>query len=105
MNENIDPKLYLFLDSCLHDKGIKDIPEDLKNSMITDLASRLEQWLMQAVFENIPESAAAEMAELTSKGALKEEVMEFLNAKIPNLPQIFEAEMLKFKQAYLGLNK
>lgn len=98
----INPPLYAFLDSCLFDKGIKDIPESLKEEMISDLSVRLEQWLMQAVFTNLPEEYAPEMEAMMEAGESQEKVMEFLQTKVPNVGKIFEQEMLNFKQAYLG---
>jgi hypothetical protein len=98
----INPPLYAFLDSCLFDKGIKDIPESLKGEMITDLADRLQQWLMQAVFMHLPEEAAPDMEKLMDRGAPQEEIMGFLQTRVPGINKIFEEEMIKFKQAYLG---
>lgn len=94
--------LRTFLDSCLYDKGIKDIPDSLKEQMIQDLSLRLQQWLMQSVFQYLPENSATEMEQLMEKQADQEEIMFFLTQKIPNLNKIFEEEMIKFKQAYLG---
>src|SRR5579872_3862457 len=95
-----NPPLYAFLDSCLFDKGVKDIPDSLKQQMIADLADRLQQWLMQAVFMHLPEAAAPELEKLMDNGAPQPEIMEFLQTRVPNINKIFEDEMLKFKQAY-----
>lgn len=98
----ITPPLYAFLDSCLVEKGIKDIPESLKEQMIKDLADRLQQWLMQSIFEHLPEEAAPEMEKLLATNPGQEEIMAFVTEKIPNITAIFKEEMAKFKQAYLG---
>ncbi len=100
--KNANPPLYAFLDSCLFDKGIKDIPESLKEQMIADLSDRLQQWLMQSVFMHLPEAAAPDMEKLMDKDSSQEEIMEFLQQRVPNINKIFEAEMIKFKTAYLG---
>lgn len=101
-NNLINPPLYVFLDSCLFDKGIKDIPDSLKDQMIKDLADRLQQWLMQSVFQHLPEEAALEMEKLVATNPDQEEIMAFVGKKIPNIGDIFKDEMIKFKQAYLG---
>lgn len=98
----INPPLYSFLDSCLFDKGIKDIPESLKEQMIRDLADRLQQWLMQSVFMYLPEAAAPDLEKLMDQGASQEEIMGFLQTRVPGINKIFGDEMVKFKQAYLG---
>ncbi len=98
----LNPPLYAFLDSCLFDKGIKDVPENLKEQMIQDLSVRLEQWLMQSVFMHLPENAAPELEKLMEEESSKQQVMEFLQTRVPNVNQIFEQEMVKFKQAYIG---
>ena len=100
--QTTNPPLYTFLDSCLYDKGIRDIPESLKNEMIADLADRLQQWLMQSVFMHLPEEAAPDMEKLMDEGASQEQIMQFLQTRVPNINGIFEQEMLKFKEAYLG---
>jgi uncharacterized hydantoinase/oxoprolinase family protein len=94
--------LYTFLESCLEEKGVTDIPEDLKSNMITDLSDRLQKWLLQSIFMHISESAAAELEKLMESGASQEEIMEFLQTSVPNVNNIFGEEMLKFKEAYLG---
>ena len=98
----ITPPLYAFLDSCLYDKGVKDIPESLKEQMIKDLADRLQQWLMQSIFQHLPEEAAPEMEKLLATNPSQDEIMSFVGNKIPNISEIFKDEMVKFKQAYLG---
>ncbi|MEK7161603.1 MAG: hypothetical protein AAB729_02840 [Patescibacteria group bacterium] len=98
----ITPPLYAFLDSCLFDKGIKDIPESLKEQMIKDLADRLQQWLMQSIFQHLPESAVPEMEKLLATAPSQDEIMAFVGTQIPNISEIFKDEMVKFKQAYLG---
>jgi hypothetical protein len=100
--QELNPPLYIFLETCLNDKGIKDIPEALKNDMINDLSERLQQWLIQSVFTHISSSAAVELEKLMETGASQEEVMLFLQNNVPNIGKIFEQEMSKFKQAYLG---
>jgi len=98
----ITPPLYAFLDSCLFDKGVKDIPDSLKEQMIKDLADRLQQWLMQSIFQHLPEEAVPEMEKLLAMSPSQDEIMSFVGNKIPNIGEIFKDEMVKFKQAYLG---
>ena len=99
----LNPPLEAFLDSCLWDKGIRDVPEDLHKQMIEDLANRLQTWLMQAVFAELKESDAPEVEALMDKGASQEEIMQLLYSKVPNLEEIFSKEMAAFKKAYLGI--
>ncbi len=98
----INPPLYAFLDSCLVEKGVKDIPDSLKEQMIQDLSQRLQLWLMQAVVMHLPEENALEFEQLMESGTEQEKIMEFLQSKVSNISQIFEQEMLNFKRAYLG---
>jgi|GEM_PF-2807886 len=98
----ITPPIYAFLESCLFDKGIKDIPDSLKEQMIKDLADRLQQWLMQSIFLYLPEAAAPEMEKMLATKPSQAEIMAFVTTQIPNISEIFKEEMVKFKQAYLG---
>jgi hypothetical protein len=98
----LDPGLEAFLDSCLYDKGITDVPKSLHDQMMQDLAARLETWLLQAVFKKLTEKDARPLEELMDKGANRREIMEFLQGRIPNLQEVFAAEMANFKKVYVG---
>src|ERR1035437_9288232 len=98
----IDPGLEAFLDSCLYDKGIKDVPKALHDQMMQDLAARLETWLMKSAFKKLEEKDAAPLKQLMDKGANQQEIMEFLQSRVPNLQEIFAEEMVNFKKAYVG---
>lgn len=98
----IDPGLEAFLDSCLVDKGIKDVPKELHDQMMQDLAARLETWLMQSVFKKLEEKDAQPLERLMDKGATQQEIMQFLQSRVPNLQNIFAEEMVNFKKAYVG---
>jgi dsDNA-binding SOS-regulon protein len=98
----MEPGLEAFLDSCLVDKGIKDVPKALHDQMMQDLAARLETWLMQAVFKKLEEKDAQPLESLMDKGAGQQEIMQFLQGRVPNLQEIFAEEMVNFKKAYLG---
>lgn len=97
----IPPEIEVFLDSCLWEKGIRNLPEDLHTQMIRDLASRLEAWLLQVALMHFDEKDAPALENELERGATQEEITQFLQRHIPNLSIIFEQEMLKFKQAYL----
>jgi hypothetical protein len=99
---NLDPAMVEFLNSCLEEKGIKDVPQDLHDQMVSDLADRLQDWLMQAVFAKLEEKDMPAMDELMEKGADQGEIMEYLQKTIPNIEQIFAAAMQEFKQTYLS---
>lgn len=101
-NLNLDPATYAFLDSCLYDKGIKDIDEDLKAQMIQDLAVRLQDWLIQAIMKYLDTKQVKEVEKLLEQKASQEILMSFLASKIPNLNKIFDAEMAEFKKAYIS---
>jgi len=98
----MDPGTEAFLDSCLYDKGIRDVPKALHDQMLQDLAVRLETWLMQAVFKKLEEKDAQPLESLIDKGANQQEIMEFLQGRVPNLQEIFVQEMVNFKKAYVG---
>ena len=98
---NEDP-LYFFLDSCLWDKGIREVPPEIKEKMIADLADRLQSWLLQATVKELSEKDAKDMEKLLDKGALQAEVTAFLKSRISNLDDIYKQAMESFKQAYLA---
>ena len=97
----LDPALHSFLESCLEDKGLKDLQTDLREQMTQDLASRLQTWLLQAVFMQLEEKDMPQVDALIEKGASQEEITQLLRKLVPNIDQIFEKEMLAFKKAYI----
>jgi hypothetical protein len=98
----INPPVQAFLESCLLDKGIRDVPEELKAQMVEDLGSRLQDWLMQTVITKLDEQDMPAMDELMERGATQEEITGFLQSRIPDIDKVFEQAMFEFKQAYLS---
>jgi hypothetical protein len=92
----------LFLDSCLWDKGIKDVPAEMKEQMIQNLAARLNAWMMQAALMHLPDKDASDLEKLSQSTTDPEEIQGFFRSRIPNLDKIFNDAMTEFKQAYLN---
>lgn len=100
-NLDLPEPLQLFLDSCLWEKGIRNIPQDLHDQMIRDLAVRLETWLLQEAAGHLEEKDIKDFDALMGEEPTKEKVQMFLQDHIPNLDAIFENSMLMFKDTYL----
>lgn len=100
-NSDLPNEIAIFLDSCLWDKGIKDVPEELKKQMIADLASRLNGWLITAAMNYLNEHSAKALDTFLETQPDQATTVAFLRTKIPNLDSIFSQAMLEFKQAYV----
>ncbi len=99
---SVDPALEAFLDSCLWEKGIREVPKELHVQMTQDLAVRLETWLLQAMFKKLEEKDVQPLEVLVDKGATQTEIMEFLRARVPDFQAVVAEEMEKFKKVYVG---
>jgi len=99
-NAFLTPPIRLFLEACLWEKGIQKVGEKVKEDMILDLAPRLQDWLWQAVFSQLPEDALPEWKSLEKDDV--QSVWNFFRAKLPNLDDIMEKAMAEFKEIYVG---
>ncbi len=97
----IPEEMKLFLESCLWDKGMRDLPEEMKTEMIRNLAVRLQTWLLQSALAKLKDSDISEFDKLTEQSPDPAIIQSFLREKIPNIDEVFGNAMLTFKQTYL----
>ena len=98
---SISPEIVEFLDSCLWDKGMRDLPNDLRVEMIQNLAARLQPWLLHAAAEKLSDKDANDLDAFLDETQDPIKVQGFLRERIPNLDQIFGDAMIQFKQTYV----
>lgn len=98
----IPEPIRLFLDSCLWDKGIKDVPEEMKEEMIRNLAARLNSWMMHAALMHLPNEYADEFEVLSENTSDPNLIQEFFQVKVPNLDKVLSESMIEFKKAYVN---
>lgn len=98
----VPSEIQIFLETCLVEKGIIDVPEDLRHRMIGDLAVRLEQWLVTDMIARLPQSDQQEFDRFLETQPTQPEIAVFLQQKIPNFQALYSDAMRAFKEAYVG---
>ncbi len=97
----LTPEIEAFLDSCLWDKGIKDVPKEMHDQMVQNLAARLESWMLNTALMSLSDDDNRAFEQLLETNPSQEQITQFLSDHIPGLPKIFEQAMFEFKQAYV----
>lgn len=79
--------------------GIGELPEDAQNEIISKLGEVILKSMTTTIFEKLPSSAHEEFEIISTKG---DDVLiqEFLEANIPDLSVLMEAEVQRVLKLY-----
>lgn len=97
----ITPEIELFLESCLWEKGIKDLPLEMKKQMVDALYLRLQQWIMAEVVGALTEAQVIDLEKISETETDATKVSNFIRTHIKDVDNFFAASMLKFKEAFV----
>lgn len=97
--QNIDD----FIESLLDDKGVTDMPDDVRKELADDMKKRLLDQINKAAIMELSEDKAAELANLIDDPDFtNEKLTEFIQNSGVNLAEVALSTMLKFRNFYLG---
>ena len=97
--QNVDE----FIESLLEDKGITDVPDDVKMELKEDMKKRLMDQINRAAIMELSEDKAAELASMVDDPSFTDEEMtKFMQESGVNLTEIALDTMLKFRNFYLS---
>lgn len=97
--QNIDD----FIESLLDDKGITDMPGDVRKELADDMKKRLLDQINKAAIMELSEDKAAELAnQIDDPDFTNEKLTEFIQNSGVNLAEVALSTMLKFRNFYLG---
>lgn len=96
------PEIHQYLKQLLVDAGQTDLGTELEEVMIQDLAARLEDRLILAAVEKLPQEKQEELANLASDKNNAKEVMDFLQTNIPDYDEVFAQALIDFREVYLS---
>jgi|GEM_PF-5045028 len=92
-----------FLSQLLTDAGMDTVSPEVREEMLSDLRSRLENRLLGTIVMNLPEEELNTFNKMLDNGAGDEQVAKFIDDKVPNSTELFAAAMVSFRNDYLGI--
>lgn len=90
-----------FVTQLIEDKGFNEQDPDVIAQMKTDLLDRVENSINAMILSNLDSEKLPEFEKILSSGSEKE-IQEFTKKNIPDIDEKVAAELLTFKNIYLG---
>lgn len=101
-NTFVEPaEVTVFLERVLADGGMANVEPEVREQMLKDLRSRLENKLFATLVMKLPENDLPAFNALVERKAPQEQIQEFLKTKIPNLDEVLAEAMLEFRRLYV----
>lgn len=98
----IEPaEVTMFLERMLDDGGMGDIESQVREQMLNDLRSRLQNKIFSSLIMKLHEADLPALNALIERKAPQEQVQEYLQQKISNLPEVVAEAMLEFRKLYV----
>lgn len=90
-----------FLERMLDDGGMKDLEAEVREQMLADLRSRLQNALFATVVMKLPEAELPAFNALIERNAPSTQLQEFIRERISNLDDVIAQAMLEFRKQYV----
>lgn len=94
--------LLAFVDELIRDKNLPASNEAVREQMRNDLLDRIEDRINAVVLRFLPPEKLEELEQKMSADASDEDVQGFIREHIPDLDVKVAAELVAFRQTYLG---
>ena len=98
----LSPSLDKFVDELLAAQGIEGVDPEVREQLVEDLTTRLNDRLEAAMVAELPEDKLPELERLLDHGNNEVELQKFFADNIPNLPALLARELAAFRQDYLS---
>jgi len=98
----LSPSLDKFVDELLVAQGIDGVDPEVREQLVEDLTTRLNDRLEAAMVAELPEDKLPELERLLDHGNNEVELQKFFADNIPNLPALLARELAAFRQDYLS---
>jgi len=99
----MDPNIKKFLQDLLLEAGMGELPEADRASMLDDLYVRLEDKLMLAVLEALPDDKRADFQDrIEADDMSAQQVEQYIRESLPNYQQVFSQAFVEFREVYLS---
>lgn len=98
----LSPSLDKFVDELLAAQGIEGVDAEIREQLIEDLTTRLDDRLEAAMVAELPEDKLPELEQLLDRKNNEMDLQKFFADNIPDLPALLARELAAFRQDYLS---
>jgi len=98
----LSPSLDKFVDELLAAQGIEGVDTEIREQLIEDLTTRLNDRLEAAMVAELPEDKLPELEQLLDRKNNEMDLQKFFADNIPDLPALLARELAAFRQDYLS---
>lgn len=98
----IPPEVITFLDNLLAEANIVPIDEQMREQLLLELYSRLDNFITTTIVENMPPEKLDEFIKLNEEKASREVLDKYMRENIPDSEGIFAKAFVDFRDIYLG---
>lgn len=98
----IPPEVIKFLDNLLAEANIEPIDEQMREQLLLELYSRLDNFITTTIMENMPPEKLDEFIKLNEEKAPREELDKYMRENIPESEAVFAKAFVDFRDIYLG---
>jgi len=98
----MNPEIRKYLQQLLKDAGQKDLGAELEEEMLNDLHARLEDRLILAAMENLPQDKQNELGHMAENKENPDKIQAFLQKNIADYNGVFARALEAFRETYLG---
>ncbi|EKD47870.1 MAG: hypothetical protein ACD_65C00243G0002 [uncultured bacterium] len=101
--QNMDPNIKKFLTDLIKEAGMGALPQADQDKMIDELYVRLEDRLMLAVMEALPDQKRVDFqAKIETDEMDAKQVEDYIRQNVPNYEQVFAKAFAEFRELYLS---
>lgn len=98
----IPPEVIKFLDNLLAEANIVPIDETMREQLLLELYSRLDNFITTTIMENMPPEKLDEFIKLNEEKRPREEIDQYMRENMPNSQEVFAKAFVDFRDIYLG---
>ena len=99
----MDPNIKKFLQDLIAEAGMNQLPQEEQDKMVEDLYVRLEDRLMLAVLDALPEDKRADFqGRIEADDMTAEQVEQYIRDNLADYQQVFAMAFADFRQVYLS---
>jgi len=102
----MDPNIKKFLQDLIVEAGMSELPAEEQQKMVEDLYVRLEDRLMLAVLDALPDDRRADFqGRIEADDMTSEQVEQYIRENLPDYQVVFGRAFGEFRDIYLSAVK
>lgn len=97
----MDPTIHTYLIELLHDAGQTDLGPELEETLVQDLATRLEDRLVLVCAQYLSEQQQEEVKHMHGT----DEAIAYLRGAVPDFDTVVAEALVDFREVYISASK